>query len=379
MFLVSCNQAPGAHRTTPTLASTLAPLRACPATSARAAPQVLLKNLKGPDDLGFDDAGRLLFTQNTAGTLSALNPDGSVERIAAGLSGPEGVVVEADGRILVAEQGRNRIDAVDPRSHGISVWRSFPNHTASEGIDGIGPVLPDRDSTGQPLPDGGDVVIPDSPNGVVWKVTPDGSTATQIASGMTRPVGAGIDSHRRILVVDEAGPVWRLDQGKQRLGSLPTPDDVVVAARDQIFVNTLGDNAIHQLDADGRQVATISGLRQPQGIALDTAGNLYLTEFDAGTIDRVVRTFILDPARVTRLGNYTFIVCPAIRRASGFVAPLELTTGSSPTTSIVAVIQPGIDSSGAVEIQTTDPSVSITVSADVGGRVGLSQLIPLTR
>src|SRR5207237_10097038 len=97
------------------------PLTPSAATPAPAGPQPLLQNLAAPDDLAFNLDARLLFSDITAGTVSALNPDGSVEHIAGGLSAPEGIVVEGaqygSGRILVAEQGRNQVMALDPQSH----------------------------------------------------------------------------------------------------------------------------------------------------------------------------------------------------------------------------------------------------------------------
>ena len=352
-------------------------LAACPAgTPAPAGPQLLLSNLPAPDDLAFDNDGRLLFSDNKAGTVSALNADGSVQLIASGLSAPEGIVVQADGRILVAEQGRNRVIAIDPQSHAVGQWRAFPNPTGREGIDGIGPILPDRDAHGQLLTNATYVVVPDSPNGVVWEVSPDGKAVTQIASGMSRPVGAAIDANQHIYVADEGGTVWLLDPAKHRFATLPTPDDVLVGRAGHIFVNTLGDNAIHELDAQGRQVKVFTGIRQPQGIALDDADNLYYTEFNDGRIGRVVRTFILDKPTVARTSRGTFIVCPSIRRASGFTQPLGLQTGSSLTTSILQLEQPGTSFSGALEVQTPEPSISITVSD--GGLLSQSQTVTLS-
>jgi sugar lactone lactonase YvrE len=326
---------------------------------------VLAQKLPAPDDLAFDNDGRLLFSDINAGSVSALKPDGSVERIAGGMSAPEGIVVQADGRILVAEQGRNRVVAIDPQTHAVSQWRAFPNRTGRGGIDGIGPVMSN-----------GDVIVPDSPNGVVWRVTADGKTATQIASGINRPAGAGVDANGRIFIADEGGPVWILDPAKRRFASLPEPDDVLIARGGHIFVNTLGDNAIHELDADGHQVAVFSGIRQPQGIALDYADNLYYTEFGDGRIGRIVRTFTLDPPKVTRTARGTYIICPVVRRAAGFNQPLGLSTGSSLTTSIIQLVQPGTDTSGALEVLTSGPSITITVSG--GGLLSLSQTVSLS-
>jgi sugar lactone lactonase YvrE len=314
----------------------------------------------------------LLFSDINAGTVSMLTAGGSVERLASGLSAPEGIVVQGDGRILVAEQGKNRIIAIDPQSHAVSQWRAFANRTGREGIDGIGPILPARDTTGNLLPDGNDVIIPDSPNGVVWKVTADGKTATQIASGMTRPAGAGIDARGRIFVADEGGALWFLDPAKHRFASLPTPDDVLVAKDGHIFVNTLGDNAIHELDVQGQQIGVLSRIQQPQGIALDGADNLYYTEFTAGRIARVIRTFSLDPPKVSHLRSDTFLICPSIRRASTFKEPLQILPPNAPVATL-RVTQPGTDTSGALEVQTTEHSFTITVSN--GGLLNLAQTV----
>ena len=359
----ACQSAANAPSPRPSPSPTESPLAARPAASAPAAPEVLLQNQPAPDDLAFDAAGRLLFSDIKTGAVSALNADGSVERIVGGLSAPEGIVVQADGRILVAEQGRNRILAIDPQTHAATQWRAFPNRTGRDGIDGIGPVLSN-----------GDVVVPDSPNGVVWRVSPDGKTATEIANGMTRPAGAGSDASGRIFIADEGGPVWVLEPSKRRFATLSTPDDVLVGRGGHVFVNTLGDNAIHELDSQGHQVGVISGIQQPQGIALDGADNLYYTEFNSGRIDRVVRTFILGAPDVTRTTQGSYIIRLVIGRAAGFESPLRLTTSSSLATSILQLVQPGTDSSGALEIHTPGPSLTINVSDD---SLGLSQTISL--
>jgi len=352
------------------------PLAACSAGSASPGPQVLLQKQLAPDDLAFDNDGRLLFSDIKTGAVSALNADGSVERIAGGMSAPEGIVVQADGRILVAEQGRNRVVAIDPNTHAVTPWHAFPNRTGRDGIDGIGPVLPSKDAQGNLLPTADNVIVPDSPNGVVWRVTPDGKTATQIASGMVRPVGAAVDASGRIFVADEGGALWALTPAKVRFATLSTPDDVLVGRAGHIFVNTLGDNAIHELDGQGHQVSVITGIQQPQGIALDDADNLYYTEFNTGKIDRVIRTFVLDPPKVTRTTRGTFVICPLIRRAPGFNEKLGLQTGSSLKTSILQLVQPGTDSSGALEVQTPESSIAITVTD--GGLLSQSQTVSLS-
>jgi sugar lactone lactonase YvrE len=368
MVATGCQQVVISPSPSPTV--TAGALRPCPlGAPALAGPEVLRSNLAAPDDLAFDNDGRLLFSDINAGTVSALGMDGSLERIAGGLNVPEGIVVLGSGQILVAEQGRNRIVAIDPASHAVSPWRAFANRTGQEGIDGIGPEL----SSVASAPGG--VIVPDSPNGVVWRVSFDGKTATQIGGGMTRPVGAAVDHDGRIFVADEGGALWTLDPVRRRFATLATPDDVAVARGGHIFVNTLGDNAIHEFDAQGHQVTMISGISQPQGIALDDADNLYYTESGRGRIGRVVRSFILDPPSVTRTTRGTFIICPVVRRAAGFLKPLTLLAPSPPAATL-QLIQPGADASGALEVQT--PKMSITITVSDGGLLSLSQTVTLS-
>src|SRR5207245_9148798 len=215
-----------------------------------------------------------------------------------------------------------------------------------------------------------------SPNGGDWRGTADAKPATQSAGGMVRALGAAVHTNGRIFVADDGGALWVLDPARVRFATLPTPDDVVVGRAGHIFVNTLGDNAIHELNCQGHQVSVITGIQQPQGIALDYADNLYYTEFNAGRIARVVRTFILDPPKVTRTTRGTFIICPVIRRASGFTDRLALQTGSSAKTDILQLIEPGNDTSGALEVQTTEASISITISN--GGLLSQSQTVSLS-
>ena len=369
LTIVAAGCQPGLISPSPRPSPTPTALRACPAgASAPAGPQALLSNLPAPDDLAFDNDGRLLFGDIKAGTVSALGIDGSVQRIADGLRVPEGIVVLANGEILVAEQARNRIVAIDPASRAVRQWRALANRTGQEGIDGIGPEL--LSIAAAP----GGVIIPDSPNGVVWRVSIDGKTATQIGSGMTRPVGSAVDQNGRIFVADEGGSVWTLDPARRRFATLPTPDDVVVGRAGDIFVNTLGDNAIHEFDAQGHQVSMMSGINQPQGIALDGADNLYYTETGNGQIGRVVRSFILDPPKVTGTSRGTFVICPTIHRAAGFSKPLKLLAPNAPAATL-QLVQPGTDSSGALEVQTAEHSVTINVGD--GGLLNLSQVVTM--
>lgn len=368
LALAACQQSTTAPSASPpgvTATATPLALPACPAgPAAPTGPQPILSGLPAPDDLAFDAQGRLLFSDIQAGTVSRLEPGGSVVKVAQGLRNPEGIVVRADGTLLVAEQLRNRVDVVDPKTRTVSTWRVFPNQTGRDGIDGLGQ---DRRSH--------DVILPDSPNGLVFRLPPDGSAVNQIARGMVRPVGADVDFQGNVYVADEGGAIWKIapsGAAPVRVASLRIPDDVLVDRDGALVVNTLGDGMVHRVAADGSVTTLLSGLRNPQGIALDGAGNLYVTEFDAGRIDRLVRAFVLGPAVVTSLDSTTVVICPSVRRAADYATPLALALADSHggLQSVVAGRPAAADTSGAVvvHVDPADRSGTIELRVSDGDR-----------
>jgi serine/threonine-protein kinase len=116
----------------------------------------------------------------------------------------------------------------------------------------------------------------------VLEISSNGQTVRQIASGLSRPTGAWLESTGDLLIADENGnTVYRLHRTGtlEKIGNFSIPDDVVEDASENIFVVTLGDNAIHLLMAGTNQdLVLVSGLNQPQGIIFDSTGNLIVTD-----------------------------------------------------------------------------------------------------
>jgi sugar lactone lactonase YvrE len=366
---------PSATATTAPTASSV-PLPTCAAAlAAYPGGEPVRIGLPAPDDLAFDPQGRLLFSDIKAGTVSRLEPDGSLITLAQGLRNPEGIVVRADGTLLVAEQLRNRVVVVDAQTHTASTWRVFPNLSGREGIDGLGQDRRTRD-----------VIVPDSPNGVVWRLPADGSSQRKIARGMVRPVGADVDFPGNVYVADEGGAVWKLaptSTAPTRVATLRIPDDVLVDRDGGLIVNTLGDGMVHRIAADGTVTTLLAGLRNPQGIALDGAGNLYVTEFDAGRIDRLVRSFVLGPPVVSWLDATTVTICLPIRRAQGYATPVAVSVADSHDglQSLLAsqLADGGMSAAVAVHVDPQDHSRTITLRVSDGDRALLQSVaIPAT-
>jgi sugar lactone lactonase YvrE len=295
-LLVSCTTTPSQQSTTkgtPVVATpiqnSMTPTRSVtmPATPipipAHTTPQrytrrVLLAGGNRPDDLVFDRAGHLLFSNPHNGTINRLNADGSVTVLLRDIVAPEGLVVLADGTLVIAEQGTNRILTLSPGTSAPKVLRQLPGIPSTalckDGVDGIA-----FDATTNTL------IIPDSPSGDVYRLSLDGKTLTLLATGIVRPVGAAVDAKGNIYVTDECGgALWRIAPAgqKTRFGNFGMVDDVSIDNNGNILVTDL-DPTIHALlrfnpVTGERKTLASQGYIEPQGLVLDQSGDIFVSD-----------------------------------------------------------------------------------------------------
>ncbi len=293
ILLASCTNSPPSITTPtptrtatamPTVSPTLSPSSTSDTTPTHYTSNVLLSGVGRPDDLAFDRQGRLLFSDFYNGTVSRLNTNGSVTVLVRGVAGPEGIVVLADGTMIIAEQRTNRILALAPGAKSLTVLRTLPGTPTTapckDGVDGI--VL---DSTTNTL------IVPDSPIGNVYRMSLNGTKLTLLASGIVRPVGAAVDAQGTIYVADECGgAVVRitLDGKTTRIGGFGMPDDVAFDHHGNLLVIDLR-SSIHALvrvrQATGKhEVLASKGFIEPQGLVVDGNDNIYVSDDFANVI-----------------------------------------------------------------------------------------------
>ncbi len=232
-------------------------------------PQVILlaENFLEPDDLVLAPDGSIYISDVSEGTIKVYTLDGQLNVLLSGLSAPEGMAFLPDGSLVIAEQGTNRLVRYDFQSKALLPFLDLVNNTNNLGVDGI-------------LFDGTNLIVPDSPNGTVLEVSPDGQTVRQLAAGLVRPTGAWVEPGGNLLIADEYGDaVFRLhpDGVLEKVADFSIPDDVIADASGNIFVVTLGDDAVHVLTAT-QDMILLSGLNNPQGIIFDRGGNLIVTD-----------------------------------------------------------------------------------------------------
>jgi sugar lactone lactonase YvrE len=232
---------------------------------------VLADHLSDPDDLFLAPDGSIYLSDVGDGTVRRYTDNGGLQLVLSGLDEPEGMVILPDGSLVIAEQGKNRLVRYDPGIQTLSPFLDLTNTTGQDGVDGLA-----WDARSQTI------IIPDSPNGTILRLSSDGKSVTQVASGFARPTGAWVEPDGSILVTDENGnSLHRIhpDGSIEKLAALSIPDDVIEDISGNILVVTLGDNAIHLISRDtGRDSILAVRPVDPQGIIFAADGNLVVTD-----------------------------------------------------------------------------------------------------
>ena len=220
---------------------------------------------------------------------------------AGGVDTDGGVDTAADECILhytrVSSSGTRHV-AVTPTN---DIWVSGTGSRAFDLIDGdTGQVL----RTEGPVGIGGYGGLID-PNGVIWSSTSGSLLWWDTSKPLSGPAGEGwknLPSNAYGLCIDPAGNVWgtTLGEGVVRkhapdgtvLGTFPQGDPyaqgcAVDANGDVWIAHSLYRGTVGHLKNDGTFVGNVVVGSGPTGIAVDAAGKVWSTDFNAGTVSRI--------------------------------------------------------------------------------------------
>ena len=211
-----------------------------------------------------------------------LKPSGLAGSIPAGVreAGSNGMVLDGQGRLVMADSGTRAIARIDLRTKRKTV---LADHYNGKRFNSCNDLVIARSGaiyfTDPPygLTDGDTSALKEQPHNGVYRWTPDGKVVL-IDASLTRPNGIGLSPDERTLYVsnsDEARPevlAWTLNANglpvagglrlfcDQRAGvaaKLPgLPDGMKVARTGHLFSS--GPGGIHILAADGRRLGVIN-------------------------------------------------------------------------------------------------------------------------
>ena len=244
---------------------------------------------EGFNHLLFDPAGRLLFT--TSNGVRRLLPDGKSEIVAGGgepgfggdggpatgarFSFPQGLALDRNGNLFIADRGNHRIRKVSP--DGLVATIAGSDATGGFGGDGGSATAARLNApTSLAIGPGGDLFIADTLNHRIRKIDAGGVITTFAGTGTSGETGDGgpaINAQLGApsdLLFDPAGNL------------LMTTGSRVRRITPQGLISTLAGGGTGY-GAEGATATTVA-LFNPTGLAFDPAGILHIAERDTRAI-----------------------------------------------------------------------------------------------
>jgi hypothetical protein len=272
-------------------------------------------------------------------TIAGTGTDGyngdNITATAAQLRNPIGVAVDALGDIYIADSGNDRIRKVTVSSGDITTIAG--DGTDGDGGDG-GPATSAqlRSASGVAVDSFGDIYIADQTHSI-RKVTVSSGVITTIAGDGTDgyagdgspatdaqlnyPNGVAVDTAFNIYIADTGNSRIRKitgssgvittfagggigDGGQATDAPLYDPNGVAVDTAGNIYIADYGNSSVRKVDAITAVITTIAGtgtdgyggdggqatsaqLNRPSGVAVDTAGNIYIADYGNSRVRKV--------------------------------------------------------------------------------------------
>lgn len=206
-----------------------------------------------------------------AGTGTAGNSGNGQSAVAATLREPGDVAVDGFGNVYIADTENNAVRRIDAQTKVISevAGTGMPGHSGDNGPAVSAALCAPR---GLAVDNSQNVWIADSCNNVIRKVNTSGVISTLTLTG----TGATL-SDPTALFLDPSGTLYVADTGNNRVGRINTSSGAFT---------TIAGNGTAGYRNDG-SVATSAELNQPQGIAVDGSGVIYIADTGNNVIRRV--------------------------------------------------------------------------------------------
>ncbi|MEO5881893.1 MAG: SMP-30/gluconolactonase/LRE family protein [Caldimonas sp.] len=227
------------------------------------------------------DSGKRFRAVFTNGSGSATSNGGTLTVTASTPSAmfttPEDVAVDAAGNFYIADTGNHRINKIT----STGVFSTLAGSAGNAGTaDGTGSAARFNVPRGLAVDSAGNVYVADTFNETIRKITPAGVVST--LAGLAG-IGGSVDgtgsaarfSAPYSVAVDAAGTLYVADTSNQTIRRI-TPAGVVT---------TLAGLAGSAGFVDG--TGNAARFTNPRGVAVDTAGNIYVADSGTQTIRRI--------------------------------------------------------------------------------------------
>ncbi len=257
--------------------------------------------LARPAGVAADSSGNVYISDSANGAVRKVTPDGNINTIAQ-LVHPQGMAVDSAGNLYVTDSADNRVREISPA--GVLSTIAGTGFQGYSGDGGPATAAQVNSPFGVAVDSAGNVYVADTGNNVLRVVTPDGNIHTVAGTGVAGHVGDGGPALGAQLaapisvVVDAGGAIYLSDSGS-RVRKV-TPDGTIATILGGNTPGYTGDNG----PAANAQISS------PAGLALDSAGNLYVADTQNNAV------------RVLKPSGYGLTISRVASGASNLTGPI---------------------------------------------------------
>jgi sugar lactone lactonase YvrE len=272
---------------------------------------------RAPYSVATDSAGNVYVADTANDTIRKITPDGVVSTLAgspgtygnadgrgsaASFAAPGSVSTDSAGNVYVADTNNNTIRKITPAGF-VSTLGLAASFNAPMGVTTDG---------------AGNVYVADLGNSSIRKITPGGAVSTLAGSGLPGSAdGTGTDAsfnYPTSVAADRTGNVYVADARNNTIRKITAAG----------VVTTLAGSAGVTGSADGAGPA--ASFQFPTGVATDSAGNVYVTDTYNNTIRKINRF-----GAVSTLAGAPEVAgsSDGVGAAAGFLQPEGLATDSA--------------------------------------------------
>ncbi|MBI3939488.1 MAG: SMP-30/gluconolactonase/LRE family protein [Acidobacteria bacterium] len=273
-----------------------------------------------PRGVAVDSLGDLYIADTFNNRIRRVTPGGVIDTIAgdgspsfsgdgnlavlAQLNSPQGLVLDSAGNLYIADTGNHRIRRIT--TDGV-ISTIAGNGTGGFGGDGGQATAAQLDTPiDVAVDDSGNVYIADSNNNRIRKMASDGSITTLAGTGLPGFSGDGGPATAARLndpygvAVDASGSIYIAD----------TFNNSVRVISADLVIRTAAGNGAGGIDGDGGP-AVLAQFGIPQGIAVDSGGNLYIADSLKHRIRKVSRGGVITTVAGTGKAGFNGDSIPA--------------------------------------------------------------------
>ncbi|MFY7885757.1 MAG: NHL repeat-containing protein, partial [Dolichospermum sp.] len=243
-----------------------------------------------------------------SGTAGATNGTGT----AASFNNPQGVVVDVSGNIYVTDYNNHLIRKIT----NAGVVTTFAGTGTSGAVNGTGTAASFRNPINIALDGSGNLYVADYGNNLIRKISTAGVVTTLAGSGS---IGAANGTGTAAsfywpngVAVDGAGNVYVADQGNHLIRKITAAGVVTTFA---------GSGTAGATNGTG----TAASFNSPTGVAIDAAGNLYVSDYNNSSIRKITSAGVV----TTLAGSGTTGATNATGTAASFNKPYGVAVDGS--------------------------------------------------